>query len=228
MTYIRLYKRDDIINSLKVRARAFPRMMDDQDLDDLLQNSIRRLDETANSPRDLILTSTTNRVDLRSYGVDDIVHVFFSQEAAFAPVGSEVGLLPLILRGSSVYNFQSVTDFLIMKSTLNIMNRQLRTAPDYEYKDGILTFNRNFGAADVEYLPYFDAQAKELELYQLEYDYLFNRTWIEMNLRNAEAILSGVLLGVGKEALPVVQHWQDKLEKLDAAWEKKGVISFVG
>lgn len=228
MTYLKTYKREDLVDRLKKRARNFARMLDDDDLDDIISDCIRALDENITSPRDLIVTTGTKEVDLTPYNVDSIAVVYFSNEAVFTPLGPDVGLLPLILKGQSNFAFGNVIDFLAMKATLNIMNRQLRTAPDYEFIGGKLYFNKPFSAAIVEFLPYLDGDADQWDMYQMEFQYVFNRIWCMMNMRNGEAMLSAVTLGMTKEAQTVVDHWKKKLDELDEAWLGKGVIAYVG
>jgi hypothetical protein len=204
-------------------------MLDDTDLDDIIASCIRKLDETVNAPRDLVITSYAKEVDLRQQGIDEIATVYFSDNAMSAsPLGAEVGLMPFIMRGAGIGNFTNVVEFLQMKATLNIMNRQLRTAPDYEYRGGIMYFNRPFAMVDIEYIPYLDAMADQWDMYQLEYHYFFERCWMELNLRNAEAQMSATVLGIGEKASPVAQHWLGKLTTLDTEWLEKGAISYVG
>ena len=203
MTYLKTYLRTDVVNVLKNRGRAFASMMDDTDLSDIISACIRKLDETLTSPRDLIITQYSKVVDLSQEGVDEICTVFFSGNTTLAasPVGAEVGLLPFIMRGAGMANFSNVIEFLQMKATLNIMNRQLRTAPDYEYRGGKIYFNIPFGTVDIEYLPYLDGNADQWDFYQMEYDYFIERCWCMLNLRNAEAQMSAVTLGLGEKAI---------------------------
>ena len=228
MTYLKIYKRDDIITSLKNRGRYFARMIDDTDLLDILSDCVRKLDENVTSPRDLIITAGTKEVDLAGYNVDSIAMVYYSNDAVYTPLGPDVGLLPLILKGQTNFAFGNVIDFLAMKATLNIMNRQLRTAPDYELVGTKLYFNKAFHSAIVEYLPYLDGDAEQWDFFQMEYQYVFNRAWCLMNLRNAEAMMSATVLGLGKEAVGVVDHWQKKLTDLDTEWLSKGIVAYVG
>ena len=203
-------------------------MLDEYDLQDIVADCVRKLDENVYSPRDLVVTTGTKEVDLTLYNVDAIGMVYYSNDPVFTPLGPDVGLLPLILKGQSNFAFGNVIDFLAMKSTLNIMNRQLRTAPDYEFVGGKLYFNKAFSSAIVEYLPYLDGDVDAWDLYQSEFQYLLNRAWCLMNLRNGEALMSATVLGVGKEATGVVDHWQEKLTKLDEEWLTKGSVAYVG
>jgi hypothetical protein len=230
VTFAKTYTRANIVQLLKNRARSFARMLDDYDIDDIISTCMRKLDESVNAPRDLVISSYARSVDLTAYNVDEICAIYFSdnQGMSASPVGAEVGLMPFIMRGAGMGNFTNVIEFLQMKATLNIMNRQLRTAPDYEYKGGTIYFNRPYAMVDIEFLPYLDASAVEWDLYQLEYHYFFERCWCEMNLRNAEAQMSATVLGIGEKATPVADHWTTKIDKLDLEWLDKGAISYVG
>ena len=228
MTFIKTYKKEDIILDLKRRGRYFARMLDDTDLQDIVSDCVRKLDENVSTPRDLIITAGVKEVDLTGYNVDSVAMVYYSNDQVFTPLGPDVGLLPLILKGQSNFAFGNVIDFLQMKASLNIMNRQLRTAPDHEFMGGKIYFNKAFKSAIVEFLPYFDGEADSWDFFQMEYHYVLNRSWCLLNLRNGEAMMSATVLGVGKEAQGVVDHWQKKLSELDTEWLTKGVISYVG
>jgi len=230
VTFLKTYVRTSIANTLVNRSRKFARMMDDNDINDILSACIRKLDEQLNSPRDLVITSATRSVDLTSYGIDEVCNVIFSDDHGMSasPVGAEVGLMPFIMRGAGIGNFTNVIEFLQMKSTLNIMNRQLRTSPDYEYKGGTMYFNRPFAMVDIEYLAYLDAESPQWDLYQMEYEYLLERCWRMLNMRNAEAQMSATTLGIGEKAVQVAEYWSKKVAEIDTEWLEKGAITYVG
>ncbi len=231
MTFAKIYLRSDLTALIKERMKKFAMMMDDADIDDVMRQCVRKLSEVMYDPRDLVVTAHSTKLDLTAYRIDEVCTVFFSNDRNIlsgSPLGPDVGIMPFLLSGGGIASFTNVVDFLAMKGELNIINRQLRTYPDWDYKGGFMYFNRTFAIASIEYLPFLDAVADSWELYQHEYAYLIERIWYSLNLRNAEALMSAVTLGLGEKATPVANHWMTKLDKLDVDWSDKAAMSYVG
>ena len=132
--------RADILTYLKQRYNKFPTMQDDLDYNESISSAIRELNNLCYNPRQAIKQTPTKTNDLTALQVDEICYVYFSNDSMFPNLGlgDGIGLIALFSRQQSMIDMESVGDYLILKGNLNIMNRHLKGAPDWEYIPPIL------------------------------------------------------------------------------------------
>jgi hypothetical protein len=172
-------------------------------------------------------------------GVDEIVKVGFSNEQLDMWV-KEFGFLPLVSRFFPIGSLEAATEFLVLKGNINMLSRHMKFAPDWEYYPPKFIINSSYRYVFIEYLPHIDFERK-VKLHEndadtqsswvlpsIENTYIIERSWALFMQRNAEALMSASYVGVGTEYQGVLQHWTDKLEKLDSEFKEGGVITYMG
>lgn len=213
---------------LERRADKFPLNLDLNDLRDVVRASIRKLDEVVSYPRYLILNNPPKTAVLPE-DVDEIVNVKFSNEM-LDPFVREFGLLPLVSRTFPLTTLENANEFLMLKGNLNMLSRHLKFAPDWAYYPPNLILNNEYHHVLVEYLPLLDADidTEQWVLTSPEHNYIIERSWVLMNVRNAESLISASYIGVGTEYTGVLDYWNGKLKELDTQFQDGSVITYVG
>jgi len=80
----------------------------------------------------------------------------------------------------------------------------------------------------VEYLSYLDPSSDSWELYESEYQFVLELAFNYACHANVEIQAQSSMLGVGKEAVSLVQYWDTKIKELVKAYEESSVINYVG
>jgi len=217
-----------IEDEIRTRKTKFAMVADNAEITQAISRAIRILNDIVHNPRNLILLEAGPEIDLTTAKVDEILKVTFSDNKFPNSILPEVGLLPLLTNSSGFTNLESIADYLIVKGTLNILMRQMRSSPDYEYYPPILRLNGKFRIVSIEYLPYLDPTEESWEMFENEYRFILDYAWADLNIINSEAMASASLLGVGKEAIELAKYWEGKKTELQKKFEDSGVIDYVG
>ena len=229
------------VDAIAKRADKFSLICDADDAADCVLASIRRLDQVVNTPRIMVLNNPSRSTELpESAGVDEIVHVSFSNEQLDMWV-KEFGFLPLVSKFFPIGSLEAATEFLILKGNINMLSRHLKFAPDWEYYPPYFIINSAYRHVVIEYLPHIDEAATNVDTVDDEEDaevawildskenaFMVERSWALFMQRNAEALTSAQYVGVGTEYSSVLQYWSDKLEKIDADYVAGGVLTYLG
>lgn len=224
----------DIKNNWKQRALKNATVLDEDDYDRVLERTMRVMNDVVHNPRNLLIHGPIMRVDLSALNapgqpdvaVDEILNVMFSAEQFFNQLLPEVGILPFLLGSTRYLILDTVVDYLALKGSLNILSRQLRTAPDWEYYPPILQFNGTYNAAKVEYLPYFDPSLVSWWLFENEYRFVLDYGWTDCMMEHNEALYGAAILGAYKEAGDVLNYWTTKKQKLYDDFVNSAIIVY--
>jgi len=220
------------VKVLSKRADKFSLILDEEDARECVVSSIRKLDQVVNSPR-ILMVESPGRVTVMPTDVDEITHVTFSNEQLDMWV-KEFGFLPLVSRFFPIGSLEAATEFLVLKGNINMLSRHMKFAPDWEFYPPNLILNSAYRHVVIEYLPFIDADAVneknegEWILNSIENTYVIERSWALFMQRNAEALTSAQYVGVGVEYASVLQHWTEKLTKLDEEFTAGGVLTYLG
>jgi hypothetical protein len=215
------------IDEMKIRSQKFPWVIGQSDVENVIKNSLQVLNNMVNLPRILIIRNPIKGGNILPPDVDEIVNVKFSLED-LDPLIRDFGMMPLITSSFPIWDFEGVTDYLIMKGNLNMIRRQMKTAVDWEVWEGKIVFNQTFKAVAVEYLPSLTFDQQEWYFYPPEDNFVQDLSWIGCNLRNSEALFSAGYLGVAKEYEGVLNYWKDKEDKIIKLFKDSSVISYMG
>jgi hypothetical protein len=224
-----LLKRDKsfYIDEMKLRSQKFPWMIGQSDVENVIKNALQRLNLMVSLPRLLLIRNPVKGGNLLPLDVDEIVNVKTSLED-LDPLIKDFGMLPLITSSFPIWDFEGVTDYLIMKGNLNMIRRQMKTAIDWEVYEGKIILNQYFKAAAIEYLPFISIDQGEWYVYPNEDNFVQDLSWIGCNVRNTEALLSAGYLGVAKEYENVLTYWSEKEDKIIKEFKDSSVITYMG
>ena len=241
MNYIKQYSKGFVLQDAKDRFDKIASMLDDKDYDDVLKESLTWLNSAIYSPRviivnpeDFIFYKGGNFVDVTDLKIDVINNVYYQDtfNESINTILPEVGLLPLICGNKHFTTLGSIADYLILKSNLNMMGRQLESDGDYELFPQDETGKRllqlrNKALTRIEFLPFIDRDSEEWYLYDEEYSALKNVMYCICNIRNYEQIMSAQTLGVSKEASNLIDYWDKKLEATKKEFQDKVLINYI-
>lgn len=241
MVSLKKYTREQILTEGNNRFKKIASLLDREDLEDMLEQSLSWLDQVIFTPRKIIIKpdefiSYNNGlfVDVTPYKIDVINRVYYNSEFdltnnLFFP---DIGLLPYITSGGKSINLSNINDYIALVTNLNMMYRQVDMNGDYELwpkdPDGRQLLQlRNPKLTWVEYLPSIDRNDTEWYLYDFEYASLKDIFFDKCNLFNAEQLMSAQSLGVGKETENIAKYWQDKLEKDKEEFTNKTLVTYL-
>lgn len=240
MVSLKKYTKRQILTDGNSRFKKIASMLDKEDLEDMLEQTLSWMDQVIFSPRkiifkpeDVIDYNGGCFIDVTPYKIDVINNAYFSDtfEDSLNTILPEVGLMPYILGYQNFTSLSSVADYLALKSNLNSMGRQLELDGDYELwpideKGRQLLQVKNNKIIWIEYLPNIDRDADEWYFYDNEYSAIKDVLFDKCNLFNAEMQLSAVSLGVGKEATTLTTYWQNKLNADMEKFEKSTLVTY--
>ena len=216
-------------------------MLDREDLEDMLQQSLSWLDQVIFTPRavifnpdDVISYKGGWFIDVSRMKMDVINNVYYRDtfDEQLNTILPEVGLMPFIVGGNTFNSISSVADYLALRTNLNMMNRQLRFNGDYELwpvdEDGRQLLQvRNNNIIRIEFLPNIDRDAEEWYLYDYEYAALKDVLFDKCNIFNYEQIMSAQTLGISKESTNLLDYWTKKLEEDKKEFTDKSLVTYL-
>jgi len=214
------------VSDLSIRADKFAVVLDETDAQNIVRTSIRRLDQIVSYPRLLILNNPGKSVVLPE-DVDTVAMVKFSN-SSFDMFTKEFGLIPLVARQMPLGSMEGATEFLLLKGNINMLSRQFKFAPDWEFYPPNLVLNAEYNAVVVEYLPFLDGDLDSWVLNSIETTFILSRSEALFHQRNAEALSGASYLGIGTEYGSVLTYWSEKLKAIDDEMVKAGVITYMG
>ena len=241
MVSLKRYTKEQILTEGNSRLKKIASMMDKEDIEDQLQQTLSWLDMAIFYPRVLQIEKDQVMgykggyfVDVSNQKIDEINTVYYEDnfKEILNGILPEVGILPLIIGGSSFTSLSSIGDYLGLRTNLNSIIRQMDFDGDYELwprdENGRQLLQvKKPGMLRVEYLPSIDRDAEEWYLYDFEYAAIKDILYDKCNLFNAEQQMSAVTLGVGKEAENLAKYWQTKLEADEKAFTDKSLVTYI-
>ena len=241
MVSLKKYTKEQILTEGNSRFKKIASMLDKEDLEDQLQQALSWLDMTVFYPRILLVEKDQVIgykggwfVDVTNQKIDVINNVYYEDNfnEQMNTILPEVGLLPLILGGNNFTSLTSIFDYLVLRSNLNGMIRQMELDGDYELfppdpEGRQLLQVKKQGMLRIEFLPSIDRDAEEWYLYDFEYAALKDILFDKCNLFNAEMQMSAQALGVGKESENIANYWKSKLEADEKAFTDKSLVTYI-
>lgn len=241
MVSLKKYTKEQILTEGNSRFKKIASLLDREDFEDMLQQTLSWLDMTIFYPRGLLVEKdkVINYkggwfVDVSNQNIDVINNVYYQDtfDEMLNTILPEVGLMPFIVGGTTFTSLSSIGDYIGLRTNLNSMMRQMDLDGDYElwYKDSEgrqLLQVKKPGMLKVEFLPSIDRDADFWYLYDFEYAAVKDILFDKCNLFNAEQQMSAQSLGVGKEAEGLAKYWQDKLDKDMQAFTDKSLVTYI-
>lgn len=241
MVSLKKYTKEQILTEGNSRFKKIASLLDREDFEDMLQQTLSWLDMTIFYPRAMLVEKdkVINYkggwfVDVSNQNIDVINNVYYQDtfDEMLNTILPEVGLMPFIVGGTTFTSLSSIGDYIGLRTNLNSMMRQMDLDGDYElwYKDSEgrqLLQVKKPGMLKVEFLPSIDRDADFWYLYDFEYAAIKDILFDKCNLFNAEQQMSAQSLGVGKEAEGLAKYWQDKLDKDMTAFTDKSLVTYI-
>lgn len=239
MVSLKKYTKEQILNEGTGRFNKIASMLDREDLEDMLQQALSWLDQAIFTPRavlfkpeDIMSYKGGWFVDVSALKIDVVNNAYYQDtfDEQLNTILPEVGLMPFIVGGNTFNSLSSISDYLILRSNLNKMNRGLQLDGDYELwpideQGRQLLQVRNNHLMRLEFLPNIDRDAEEWYLYDFEYSSLKDILYDMCNLFNYEQVMSAQPLGVGKETQNLANYWQEKLNKDKEEFHNKALVT---
>ena len=241
MVSLKKYTKEQILTEGNNRFKKIASMLDREDLEDMLEQSLSWLDQTVFTPRavifkteDVISYKGGWFIDVSRMKIDVINNVYYRDtfDEQLNTILPEVGLMPFIVGGNTFNSISSVADYLALRSNLNMMNRQLRFNGDYELwpvdEEGRQLLQvKNNNIIRIEFLPNIDRDAEEWYLYDFEYATLKDILFDKCNIFNYEQIMSAQTLGISKESSNLLDYWTKKLEEDKKEFTDKSLVTYL-
>lgn len=240
MVSLKKYTKTQIITEMKQRLKKIAKILDSEDFEDMLQQSLSWLDQAIFTPRaklfkpeDVMGYKSGFFIDVTPYKIDVINNVYYAGEQEY--LGNiffpELGIMPYISGGSYI-NLNSIADYINLVSNLNMMRRQTEMDGDYELwpideQGRQLLQVKNNRIIRIEYLPNIDRDAEEWYLYDFEYATLKDILFDKCNIFNYEQLMSAQALGVSKETTNLVEYWNKKLEADEKKFHEKSLVTAI-
>ena len=238
MVSLKKYTKKQILTEGDHRFKKIAQTLDEEDLEDMLQQSLSWLDQAIFTPRAILFKPEDVMgykggcfIDVTPYKIDVINNVYYADDQEY--MGNiffpELGIMPFISGGSYI-NISNVADYLSLVSNLNEIRRQTEMDGDYELwpVDELgrqLLQVKNNKIIRVEYLPNIDRDATEWWLYDYEYASLKDVLFDKCNIFNYEQLMSAQALGVSKETTNLVEYWSKKLEADKKEFHDKSLVT---
>lgn len=241
MVSLKKYTKERILTEGNNRFKKIASMLDKEDLEDMLEQSLSWLDQVIFTPRAVIFNPDDVMsykggwfIDVSRMKIDVINNVYYRDtfDEQLNTILPEVGLMPFIVGGNTFNSISSVADYLSLRTNLNMMNRQLRFNGDYELwpvdEDGRQLLQvKNNNIIRVEFLPNIDRDAEEWYLYDYEYAALKDIFYDKCNIFLYEKVTSAQPLGIGKESSNLLEYWNKKLEEDKKEFTDKTLVTYL-
>lgn len=241
MVSLKIHTREQVLTEGNNRFKKIASLLDKEDLEDMLEQSLSWLDEAIFTPREMIIQRDDIIgykggffVDVSNQKIDVINNVYY--EDTFGEqvnvLFPELGLLPFISNSGGITTLATVADYISLKGNLNMINRQLEMDGDYELwprdENGLQLLQvRTQGMMRIEFLPSIDRDANEWYFYDYEYAALKDVLFDKCNLFNAEMQMSATALGVGKESETLANYWKTKLKEDMDNFSAKALVTYI-
>ena len=241
MVSLKKYTREQVLTEGNNRFKKIASLLDKEDLEDMLEQSLSWLDEAIFTPREIIIQRDDIIgykggffVDVSNQKIDVINNVYY--EDTFGEqvnvLFPELGILPFISNSGGITTLSTVADYISLKGNLNMINRQLEMDGDYELwprdENGLQLLQvRTQGMMRIEFLPSIDRDADEWYFYDYEYAALKDVLFDKCNLFNAEMQMSATALGVGKESEALANYWKTKLQEDMDNFSAKALVTYI-
>jgi hypothetical protein len=240
MVSLKYRSKEALFNHLKARTSKMPLILDDSDFYIQIGLAVQELDQALYNPRSTVFEGlpTDGMVNVTNLKIDEISNLYYSADSSNNLLGGldlGIGLLP-ILTGGSAYSLSSLDgalDYIILKSVLNGLQRKLMNTTDYTLMpvtasgEQYLQIRTPGNLFWVEYLTYLDPESDGWDLFENEYLYLSQLAFAYVGMANVEAQIQAQLLGVGKDAVALVDYWKNKIADLKKEWQDSSVITYI-
>lgn len=243
MISLKEHTKAELLEATKRRFDKIATLLDDEDYLDFIGESMAHLNDCIYNPRSYIFTSedyveykgSRNFLDVTNLRIEEVCNVYYSDKDQYNAnfFFEELGLLPFISQSTGFANtLSSVTNFLVLQSNLNAMNRQMELCNDWELfpvdADGRQMLQmRTATIARVEYLPYLDYSAESWMLFDHEWAFIKKLMFAKCMRRNVEIQSAASTLGVGKEAMTLVTHWTEKEKAIKTEFTSHQIITYL-
>lgn len=172
-------------------------------------------------------------VDVTPYQIDEIVNLIYSPtpflEASFLDM--EFGLLPFISSSSTAYGTtNTIISYIDQISNLNAMVRQLHTAFDHYLwpitPEGhrFLQLRNKSPLVEVRFLPYIDPFKEEVSLYEDEFQFILELSYLYLLVENTIQMASGRSLGAFREMGLKTEYLEGKIKELLTDFRNGGYV----
>ena len=238
MVSLRKREKAALVSYLENRTSKMPILLDPSDYILQIERAVRKLDEVMFNPRSTILENASNGlIDVTALMMDEITTVYYSQDSISSLMGGldlGVGVMPILTATMMpLSTLESMVDYLIIKSLLNHVQREMLNAWDYTLlpldSNGRQYLQvRNPGNLFwVEFLPYIDPASDSWDLYENEYSFLVELCFAYLCHANVEIQAQASSLGVGKEAVALTQYWEKRIETIIKDFTDSSLINYL-
>ena len=215
-----------------------PIVLDPSDFTMQLERAVRKLDELLYNPRSTIFTNAKDgTIDVTALHIDEINAVYYSQDSVSSLLGGldlGLGIMPILTsQMMPLTALDSMIDYMIIKNIYNSIQRKMMNAWDYtllpmnsEGKQFLQVKNPG-NLFWCEFLPYLNPYWDVWELFENEYSFLLELTYCYICHANVETQSQASLLGVGKEAVNLVNYWEQKIDKVIKEFTDSSVITYI-
>ena len=141
MVSLKKYTKEQILTEGSSRFKKIASLLDKEDFEDMLQQTLSWLDMTIFYPR--ILQIEADQVinykggwfvDVSNQKIDVINNVYYQDtfDEMLNTILPEVGLMPFIVGGTTFQSLSGIGDYIALRTNLNNMMRQMDLDGDYE------------------------------------------------------------------------------------------------
>lgn len=233
MDLLKTYTKAQLLDDFSVRSRSIPLILEPDEVERVMRQAVRTLDQEVYSPRHMLLKCAYNgqMVDVTDYHIASITRVAYSGSSATSLIDGEIGLLPFLsAQGAGTGLIENVMDLFLVQRVINGIKRFMNTydwelwPPDENGREMLQV--RNPGSLmEVEFLPVLDDAAPAWELYQKEFTFVSELFYRMANLQNTEVQAQASLLGVSKEASNLVSYWREQVASCIKDWKDSAVVT---
>ena len=238
MVSLRKREKAALVSHLENRTSKMPIVLDPSDYILQIERAVRKLDEVMFNPRSTILTDASNGlIDVTALMMDEITTVYYSQDNISNLMGGldlGVGIMPILTTTMMpLSTLESMVDYLLIKSLINHVQREMMNAWDYtllplDHNGRQYLQVRNPGKLFwVEFLPYIDPSMESWDLYENEYSFLVELCFAYICHANVETQAAASILGVGKEAVTLVEYWNKRIETIIKDFTDSSLIPYL-
>ncbi len=240
MLSLKKYKKPELITLLIDRTRNIAKMTNSGDEVRSVERALRKLNQMIYLHRAVIIEPSGVLehkggffVDVTPYEIDEIVNLVYSPtpflEASFLDM--EFGLLPFISSSSTAYGTTStILSYIDQISNLNAMVRKLHTAFDHYLwpitSDGhrFLQLRSKSPLVEVRFLPYIDPFKEEYNLFEDEFQFILELSYLYLLLENSIQMASGRSLGAFREMGIAPEYLEKKIKELLTDFRNGGYV----
>ena len=239
MVSLRKREKSSLLTYLQNRTSKMPIVMDPSDYTFQIERAVRKLDELLYNPRSVIFTNAKDgNIDVTALHIDEITAVYYSQDSISSLLGGMdlgLGIMPILTSQMMPLSaLDSMIDYMIIKDIYNSVQRKMLNAWDYTLlpmnADGkqFLQVKNPGNLFWCEFLPYLDPSWDAWEMFENEYSFVMELAYCYLVGSNFENMMAASILGVGKEAINLVDYWNKKIDQVIKEFTDSSIINYLG